>query len=91
MPQILILKTTQKLQAISPDAPVLILADLNLVTKRVKVWTDESLQSLQGCYECTDWEMFKESCLNIDVLTDVQMSVLTFPFVKTMFLFLKKL
>ncbi|KAK0141921.1 hypothetical protein N1851_020392 [Merluccius polli] len=25
----------------------------------------------QGCYECTDWEMFKESCLNIDVLTDV--------------------
>lgn len=32
------------------------------VTKWVKVWTDESILSLQGCYECTDWEIFKESC-----------------------------
>ena len=38
---------------------------------RVKVWTDESKLSLQGCYECTDWEMFKKSCPNIDVLADV--------------------
>ena len=41
------------------------------VTKRVKVRTDESKLSLQGCYECTDWEMFKQSCPNIDVLADV--------------------
>ena len=121
-----ILQSTQKLQAISPDAPVLILGDFNhcslqktirnfdqyvkfpsrlnktpdlcygsikgaykaiplpplggadhnciqlipsyctalqrgkTVTKRVKVRTDESKLSLQGCYECTDWEMFKQ-------------------------------
>ena len=132
-----ILQSTQKLQAISPDAPVLILGDFNhcslqktirnfdqyvkfpsrlnktpdlcygsikgaykaiplpplggadhnciqlipsyctalqrgkTVTKRVKVRTDESKLSLQGCYECTDWEMFKQSCSNIDVLADV--------------------
>lgn len=41
------------------------------VTKWVKVWTDESILSLQGCYECTDWEIFKESCSDIHVLTDV--------------------
>ena len=117
-----ILQSTQKLQAISPDAPVLILGDLlsalpdstKLWTcvmgpskehiklfpfphlggptiiafslshhtalhcrgekrspSRVKVWTDESKLSLQGCYECTDWEMFKQSCPNIDNLADV--------------------
>lgn len=41
------------------------------VTKRFKVWTDESILSLQGCYECTDWEIFKESCSDIDARTDV--------------------
>lgn len=27
--------------------------------------------SLQGCPDCTDWDMFKDSCSDIDVLTDV--------------------
>lgn len=27
--------------------------------------------TLHGCIDCTDWDMFKESCADIDELTDV--------------------
>ena len=40
-------------------------------TIRVKDWNDDACLSLQGCLDCTDWDMFKESCNDIDELTDV--------------------
>lgn len=39
--------------------------------KHVKNWTEEAILSLKGCFDCTDWGMFKESCTNINDLTDV--------------------
>lgn len=47
-------------------------------TKEVKIWSEESIACLQGCFECTDWEMFKDSCKDIDELTDVVCSYVTF-------------
>lgn len=49
-------------------------------TKEVKIWSEESIACLQGCFECTDWEMFKDSCKDIDELTDVVCSYFTFFF-----------
>lgn len=33
---------------------------------------------LQGCFECTDWDIFKETSVDIDELTDVISSYVTF-------------
>lgn len=38
---------------------------------RVKVWDDDACLTLQGCLDATDWDMFKESSADIDELTDV--------------------
>lgn len=37
-----------------------------ILIRQSKNWTEDSISTLQGCYECTDWEMFKESCADID-------------------------
>lgn len=47
-------------------------------TKEVKRWSDDSTARLQGCFDCTDWEVFKDSCVHIDELTDVVCSYITF-------------
>ncbi len=44
----------------------------------MKVWSDESVLSLQDCFNCTDWEMFKQSTGDLDELTDVICSYATF-------------
>jgi hypothetical protein len=48
------------------------------VKKIVKVWSDDNVQQLQGCYECTDWDMFIESSNSVDKATDVISSYITF-------------
>jgi hypothetical protein len=49
-----------------------------VVKKIVKVWSDDNVQQLQGCYECTDWDMFIESSNSVDEATDVISSYITF-------------
>lgn len=34
----------------------------------VPVWSDEAAQELLDCYSCTDWDLFKEACSNLDEL-----------------------
>lgn len=83
----LIYSTVQKLQAVSPDAPNLILGDFNhcslriayrtclqrgkVDTRQVKVWSEEASLALQGCLDCTLWEEFVQSSRDIDELTEV--------------------
>ena len=45
---------------------------------QVKDWNDDACLTLQGCLDCTDWDMFKESCNNIDELTDVTCSWISY-------------
>ncbi len=42
-----------------------------VVTKRVKNWTEDSSLTLLGCLDCTDWNVFVDSSRDIDELTDV--------------------
>ena len=37
----------------------------------MKVWDEVSCDSLRGCFECTDWDMFAESCEDVEELNDV--------------------
>lgn len=38
-------------------------------TRNIKDWTDESVLCLQECFDCEDWEMFKQSwCDTLDEL-----------------------
>lgn len=37
----------------------------------IEDWSEDHCLALQGCLECTDFDMFKNSCSDIDELTDV--------------------
>lgn len=41
-----------------------------LERKLVPVWSEESIERLQDCYVCTDWDVFKSSCESVDELTE---------------------
>merc|ERR1719239_876844 len=36
-----------------------------------KVWDDNSCETLRGCFECTDWDIFYNSTSSLDELNDV--------------------
>ena len=42
-----------------------------IVKKTVKVWSPDSIEQLQGCFDCTDWNMFLESSESIHEAVDV--------------------
>ena len=46
--------------------------------KTVKKWTQEAILYLQGCFDCTDWAMFSESCANQDKYADTVTSYVSF-------------
>jgi hypothetical protein len=51
---------------------------LERIVKTVKCWTDESTSYLQGCFDCTLWKVFYDTCNTIDELTDVISSYISF-------------
>ncbi|KAI3360620.1 hypothetical protein L3Q82_002486 [Scortum barcoo] len=46
-------------------------------TRTVQVWTEEASSALQDCFECTDWEVFKEGT-DLDGYTSSVLSYLKF-------------
>ena len=46
--------------------------------KHVKQWTDSAVDTLQGCFDCTDWAMFKDTSTDLDEYTDVVCDYITF-------------
>lgn len=45
------------------------------VVKEIRVWPQEAFSSLQGCFECTQWNIFKEAatsedCINLEEYTE---------------------
>lgn len=47
-------------------------------TKYIRKWSDDSSLALQGCFDCTNWEVFESSCFDIYDLTDVVSSYIYF-------------
>ncbi len=48
------------------------------VTKNIKQWTLESIQSLQGCFESTDWDSLLSTSNNINEQVDTVSSYISF-------------
>ncbi|KAI3372217.1 hypothetical protein L3Q82_022662, partial [Scortum barcoo] len=46
-------------------------------TRTLQVWTEEASSTLQDCFECTDWEVFKEGT-DLDGYTSSVLSYLKF-------------
>ncbi|KAI3363675.1 hypothetical protein L3Q82_001300 [Scortum barcoo] len=46
-------------------------------TRTVQVWTEEASSALQDCFECTDWEVFKEGT-DLDGYMSLVLSYLKF-------------
>ena len=46
--------------------------------KTVKQWTPDAIATLQGCLECTDWDIFKDSCNTFDEYVDTVSSYISF-------------
>jgi len=47
-------------------------------TREIKVWSEDAVSKLQGCFDCTDWSVFKDSASDIDEVTDTVCSYITF-------------
>jgi hypothetical protein len=44
----------------------------------VKVWSADCIERLQGCFECTDWNVFLDSAVNVHTAADVVSDYITF-------------
>jgi len=40
----------------------------NVETRVIKTWTNEACDQLQACFDCTDWNLFKDTCADLDDL-----------------------
>lgn len=49
-----------------------------VLTKRVKLWSEDAVQELQGCLDCTVWEEFITSSRDLDELTDIVSSWISY-------------
>ncbi len=43
--------------------------------KEIRVWPQEAISSLQGCFECTQWSIFRDAatsgdCINLEEYTE---------------------
>ena len=52
---------TKYLPVLKPSKPI---------EKCVRVLDESGLSALQGCFDCTDWSVFVQSCENVDQLND---------------------
>ena len=44
----------------------------------VKCWTENSIASLQACFDCTDWDVFYSSCSDLNELAQTVSSYISF-------------
>ena len=50
----------------------------NIKLRVVLVWTEDSTLELKDCFECTEWDLLKDSCSDLDDLTDTVSSYISF-------------
>lgn len=46
--------------------------------KNILKWSEESLDCLKGCFDCTLWDMFYETCANLEELNSVVSNYIQF-------------
>ena len=48
------------------------------VKKVISIWNEENSESLRACFECTDWNVFKDSCDSVDELCETISGYISF-------------
>ena len=48
---------------------IIILKRAKCVERQVMVWNEDSVARLQSCFDCTNWDVFRDSCDSLDDLT----------------------
>ena len=48
------------------------------VSKTMKVWDESGTERLNGCFACTDWSVFTESCDNLEELNEAVTEYINF-------------
>ena len=48
------------------------------VVKTVKQWTTTAVETLQGCFDCTDWNVFKDEATDLDEYTEIVCDYISF-------------
>ncbi len=48
------------------------------VNRSVKMWSQDAIVNLQGCLDCTAWDIFKSSCSSLDEYTDTVACYISF-------------
>ena len=51
---------------------------LEKVVKTLRSWTADSIEQLQGCFDCTDWTIFYDSTHDLNELVDAITSYISF-------------
>ena len=46
--------------------------------KTVTLWNDEGIEQLRGCFECTNWDCFYDTCSSLSELTDTVTEYMNF-------------
>ena len=54
------------------------LKTVRTVSRSVRRWSQDAIENLQGCLDCTDWDIFKYSCSSLDEYTDTVTSYISF-------------
>lgn len=49
-----------------------------VLTRTIRSWDEDSVESLRGCFDCTDWNALIDSCCDIEEITEVINSYITF-------------
>ena len=48
------------------------------VSKTMKVWDESGTERLKGCFACTDWSVFTESCDNLEEINEAVTEYINF-------------
>lgn len=46
--------------------------------RSVPVWSAESINCIQDCFSCTDWDVFTDACADLDELTETVSAYIMF-------------
>ena len=48
------------------------------VTKTIRLWSESSVDKLRGCFEVTNWDIFRDSVVDLDEYTDTVIGYIKF-------------
>ena len=61
-----------------PAYKQLLISNYKSVTKTIRLWSESSVDNLRGCFEVTNWDIFRDSVVDLDEYTDTVIGYIKF-------------